>query len=513
MLDWQTKDPHKGENYERASKPGKGSCNNLGNAVVHKCGLIGFKGLRQFNKDDGRKVVGLKRRLSLKTGFDRSVSPWFDGDSLTDRLARALAEREAIDMKEFVESFEFFSHARVKRYGINRGVVVDLACGHGLSGLLFAVFERKVERVILVDRGQPDCFAKIFAAVIEVAPWVKDKVVLRFDVDIMMLAADADYLATVVASRNEGVPFTERNPQVSFLGVHACGHITDLCMDIAIQSGAALAMMPCCYRPPRNNLGLHDAKAHPDSKRRGFRDKKRAAPLGAGLFGGGGGDGDFKVLMSANDFKSAHADSFSFLSGTAADGPATGNRRKNKAIRKNKMKLAAEGRRGSTVDGASGSGSGGGSAGGSAGESKGGSKPKETQKGAPKRKTSVYHPLVPLPVEEHLGRGLSIDVFRTYRLQVAGYQVEWAAIPWEITHKNRFIVAFGCEREGDAKQEETAAAEVEGGTGTATGPAGASVAKGSAAAAATEAPGAGMVFALGIAVGIAAGVVLARQLK
>jgi hypothetical protein len=31
------------------------------------------------------KVVGLKRRLSLQTGFDRSVDKWFGGQTMTDR--------------------------------------------------------------------------------------------------------------------------------------------------------------------------------------------------------------------------------------------------------------------------------------------------------------------------------------------------------------------------------------------------------------------------------------------
>jgi hypothetical protein len=503
MIDWQTKDPHKGENLQRASKPGKGACNKLGepsdpNAkqVIQKCGLIGFRGLRQFNKDGGRKICGLKRRMSLTQGYDRSTSPWFDGDSLTDRLARALAKREAIDMKEFVESFEFFSHARHKRYGINKGVVVDLACGHGLSGLLFAVFERSVERVILVDRGKPDCFEKIFEAVLEVAPWVKEKAVLRFDVDIMLLAADPDYLASVLDSRNEGT-VADGNSKVGLLGVHACGHITDLCMDIAIQVGASIALMPCCYRPPRHDLGLHDALVHPDSIKRG-RSSKRALPLagGGGIFGGGGGDEDYKVLMSANDFQSGHSDAFSFTTGGTGKSGGTGNRRKNKAIRKNKPSADSSG---STAAGGGGDSAQGNSSRG---------------QGPLRRRTSVFHPLVPESIEEHLGRGLSIDVFRTYRMQAAGYQVAWAAIPWEVTHKNRFIVAWGCVRL--TVQSVTAECQAPEGTDAANSEAAESATTATAANTVTAAAAApmqtvGLGIGIGIAIGIALGIALARR--
>jgi hypothetical protein len=178
MIDWQTKDVFKGEKLVRAKKQGKGT-----NA------LVGFKGLRQFNCEEGRKVVGLKKRLSLKGGYERSIHKWFGGDTMTDRLARALAKREAIDCKEFVESFEMFSHCRAKRHGLSKSrLLLDLACGHGFTGLLFAIFEKTVELVILLDRTRPDCFDKIFAACLEVAPWIEHKILLKFDVDIGLLA-------------------------------------------------------------------------------------------------------------------------------------------------------------------------------------------------------------------------------------------------------------------------------------------------------------------------------------
>jgi hypothetical protein len=103
-----------------------------------------------------------------------AVSKWFGRDTLPDRLARALAERKAIDMREFCESFEFFTRIRGKLMksmlgslehqkacrdkGQAHGVevaVADLCCGHGLTGLLFAVFEKGIDRVYLVDWKKP----------------------------------------------------------------------------------------------------------------------------------------------------------------------------------------------------------------------------------------------------------------------------------------------------------------------------------------------------------------------
>ena len=51
--------------------------------------------------------------------------------------------------------------------------MLDLACGHGLAGLLFAALERTVEKVVLVDARRPACFDAIFEAVVRAAPWVK----------------------------------------------------------------------------------------------------------------------------------------------------------------------------------------------------------------------------------------------------------------------------------------------------------------------------------------------------
>ena len=40
------------------------------------------------------------------------VMPWFDGDGLVDKLARALLVAQAVPFKELLESFEVFAHVR-----------------------------------------------------------------------------------------------------------------------------------------------------------------------------------------------------------------------------------------------------------------------------------------------------------------------------------------------------------------------------------------------------------------
>lgn len=47
----------------------------------------------------------------------------------------------------------------------------------------------------------------------------------------------------------------------------------------------------------------------------------------------------------------------------------------------------------------------------------------------------------PVGVRRALGVGVTADVMRSFRLQDAGYHVDWAAIPRAVTPLNRVIVA------------------------------------------------------------------------
>lgn len=175
-----------------------------------------FKVLRQFNSDEGRRQAGQKHRLTP------SWMQWFAGDGLVDQLARALAAQPAIDMKEFAESLEFFHRAR-RSVRIPR--VADLCCGHGFTGLLFALFERSVEEVWLVDRERPLAHAAIFDAVCRVGPWVAKKV---------------RYVETSLRA-------LELPAGTGVVGVHACGSATDACIDHALAARGPVVVMPCCY--------------------------------------------------------------------------------------------------------------------------------------------------------------------------------------------------------------------------------------------------------------------------
>lgn len=148
---------------------------------------------------------------------------WFPGDSLAERFARALARRSAVPMKELVEAFEFFAAVRKD---LRARTLADLCAGHGLVGVLFALHERRLETVHLVDRSTPASRTLVLEAADEVGPWVREKIV--------------EHETTL--ARLDGL-----EPGTAVVAVHACGTRTDRCLDLALELAGPVALMPCCH--------------------------------------------------------------------------------------------------------------------------------------------------------------------------------------------------------------------------------------------------------------------------
>ncbi len=190
---------------------------------------------RQFDEPRWRAFANLRHRY---LGDARGPFP---SESLPDRLARALLERRAIMLKELLESFELYARVRKR---VRRPTMMDLCCGHGLTGLLFALCERSVTRVILTDERRPRCYEQVYAAVVQVGPWVAEKVTFREAPLEGLSARDAEI------PRDCGT-----------LIVHGCGSLTDRGLEIGIRSGGPIAAMPCCYKTATRTapLGLEHA--------------------------------------------------------------------------------------------------------------------------------------------------------------------------------------------------------------------------------------------------------------
>jgi hypothetical protein len=179
--------------------------------------MTSFRLFTHINRAEGRKVLGY-------TGYiDGPSSRHFTGDDLAHRFVRAMGELRAVPMKEILESFEFFAAVRRE---VRREVVIDLCAGHGLVGVLFALYEREVKQVWLVDWRPPASRERVLEAAASVGPWVREKIQLH-DRKIETLDGELPVGAAMVS-------------------VHACGHRTDRCLDLGMQSGGPMAVMPCC---------------------------------------------------------------------------------------------------------------------------------------------------------------------------------------------------------------------------------------------------------------------------
>ncbi len=190
----------------------------------------GFRALRCFNDPSLRALAGSRGRID-----ERTVA-LFPRDNMTRRVLAALAGDGLIPLKEVCESFEFFERVRSS---VRAPVIADLAAGHGLTGLLFAVFEREVEAVVLVDREPPSSHTRILEALCKVAPWIRPKV------------------RWIAGSIDE----TPIEAGTSIVAIHACGVQTDACLDVAVSCGGNVAVMPCCYGKTGGDApqGLRDA--------------------------------------------------------------------------------------------------------------------------------------------------------------------------------------------------------------------------------------------------------------
>jgi hypothetical protein len=105
--------------------------------------------------------------------------------------------------------------------------LLEVAGGHGLLGVLCAVFERRFARVVVTDRRRPPSFTQVLKAATEVAPWVAERV-------------------TYIETEFEGAGLLPAGSAV--VCVHGCKSLTDIILQAAIEARVeSMACMPCCY--------------------------------------------------------------------------------------------------------------------------------------------------------------------------------------------------------------------------------------------------------------------------
>lgn len=154
----------------------------------------------------------------------------FTGETLFDRIARALCDASCLPRKELYESWEIARRARRRFRG---GRIVDLACGHGLVAHLMLLLDDSSPSAVAVDTRIPKSAASVARVLTETWP---------------RLAGRVTYLERPIAD----VPIL---PDDVVISTHACGALTDLVLDRAIEAKARVAVMPCCHDDETCDLG------------------------------------------------------------------------------------------------------------------------------------------------------------------------------------------------------------------------------------------------------------------
>lgn len=148
--------------------------------------------------------------------------PRFPSDKLFDKAARVVCQAACLPRKELFESWEVARRARRRLRG---GRVVDLAAGHGLTGLLMLLLDASSPDALIVDPSLPGSAAKLLTAFVEAWPRLADRVT--------PIVAPLDTITLRSTDR--------------IVCVHACGALTDQVISRALAVSASVALLPCCH--------------------------------------------------------------------------------------------------------------------------------------------------------------------------------------------------------------------------------------------------------------------------
>lgn len=148
--------------------------------------------------------------------------PLFPGDTLFDRIARAVCRAGCLPRKELYEAWEV---ARRVHRRFRGGRVVDLASGHGLLAQILLLMDRDIPQALAVDRRIPENAALLAAE----------------------LRADWPGLAGRIEFLETDLEQVTLSPEDMVVSVHACGGLTDLVLERALAAGSRVAVLPCCH--------------------------------------------------------------------------------------------------------------------------------------------------------------------------------------------------------------------------------------------------------------------------
>ncbi|MBW2607056.1 MAG: methyltransferase [Deltaproteobacteria bacterium] len=180
-------------------------------------------------------------KKSSKNRLTPKQQELFPGSSLFDKIARAVCRAGTLPRKELHEAWEMAKRVRRRYRG---GRILDLACGHGLLAHIMLILDDSSKTGIAVDKEIPSNAKKLSSSLIESWPRLKNRIIYK-EVSVQEITIRPDDIV---------------------VSAHACGSLTDLIIDKAIEQHARVAVLPCC----------HDLKESSTNGLEGWMDKTLA---------------------------------------------------------------------------------------------------------------------------------------------------------------------------------------------------------------------------------------------
>ena len=156
------------------------------------------------------------------------------GEKVEDAFSTAPSPKP--NAKEFHESMAFFktvSSTLQRKKKAKYDWVLDVCGGHGLIGMLFLIYSR-ASNLMVLDRIRPQSFDSLLAG-FELEQALESGSIVFEQGDLR------DVLSSTLDSLTE-------SGSVLVVACHACGYLSDLIMDMAcVDRTLDIAIAPCCH--------------------------------------------------------------------------------------------------------------------------------------------------------------------------------------------------------------------------------------------------------------------------
>jgi hypothetical protein len=174
----------------------------------------------------GRRTTRLTFAHSSRERLTDHDLDRFPGETLFDRVARAICHAGCLPRKELYEAWEM---ARRVRRRLRGGRIVDLGGGHGLLAQVMLLLDDSSPHALVVDKALPASCGRVHQVLVDGWP---------------RLAGRVTFLPVAI----DAVEIVSTDVVVSS---HACGALTDRVLECASGARARVAVLPCCHHLTR----------------------------------------------------------------------------------------------------------------------------------------------------------------------------------------------------------------------------------------------------------------------